>query len=295
MHIPGSMIHGAVCPVTIGVAAAGAVTALYFAKSSDDKPSAAKFAAVTSLVFALQMLNYPVQNGTSGHLVGAMLAVALLGVPYAVISMAVVLVVQSVFFADGGINALGANILNMGLLGGGLAGAAFYYLRKRVHAYAALAAASWISVMAGALGCSVVVAVSGAVAFNKVLGTMLGVHALIGMGEALITVVVVAALTTHARVWKLKERAFAVMTFALAVIAAMLSPFASNFPDGLEWVAGRLSFAEFAGAQQAVMFPDYQLTWIGDPVLSVIGAGLAGIALVTGISLFIMRVVRVHA
>ena len=76
MHIPASMLNGSICPVTLAVGAAGLGTAAYFAAKSAAKPSAPRFAAVTALVFALQMLNYPVQHGTSGHLVGAALAAA---------------------------------------------------------------------------------------------------------------------------------------------------------------------------------------------------------------------------
>ena len=103
MHIPSSMLNGAICPVTVGVGIAGGMTALYFARKAEEKPSAAKFATVTAMIFALQMLNFPVQNGTSGHLLGGMLAVALLGVPFAALSIAIVLGVQAVFFGDGGV------------------------------------------------------------------------------------------------------------------------------------------------------------------------------------------------
>jgi len=75
MHIPASMLNGPVCPVTLAIGAAGITAAVFTARKSEEKPSPAGFAAVTALIFALQMLNYPVQNGTSGHLVGAMLAV----------------------------------------------------------------------------------------------------------------------------------------------------------------------------------------------------------------------------
>ena len=127
MHIPSTMLNGAVCPVTLAVSAVGVAVAVLVAKKNDNRPSPARFAAVTALIFALQMLNYPVQNGTSGHLVGAMLGVGLLGIPFAVLSMSIVLAIQAFFFGDGGINALGANILNMALIGAGLLG--FIYNR----------------------------------------------------------------------------------------------------------------------------------------------------------------------
>ena len=107
MHIPGSMLHGAICPVTAAVAVAGFGVATCLGMKSEEKPSIAQFASVSSLIFALQMLNFPIQNGTSGHLLGGVLALSLLGVPFGVLSMAIVLVVQSLFFGDGGGKYLG--------------------------------------------------------------------------------------------------------------------------------------------------------------------------------------------
>ena len=155
MHIPSSMLSGAVCPVTLAVGGLGVVAAGYLAKRSNNRPSPARFAAVTSLIFALQMLNFPVQDGTSGHLLGALLGVSLLGAPFAVLAMTIVLAVQAVFFGDGGINALGANVLNMGVIGAGLMGLLINrFEEKKMNNSAWLALTAWLSVMAGAAACS---------------------------------------------------------------------------------------------------------------------------------------------
>ena len=285
MHIPASMLHGAVCPVTLAVGVAGGATALYFANKQEDRPSAGKFATVTSLIFAMQMLNFPVQNGTSGHLLGGILAVSLLGAPFAVLSMALVLAVQAVFFGDGGVNALGANVINMGLIGAAGAGFLFERLKKGgVPQTLSLALASWLSVVLASLACSVEVALSGAVELSKVIPAMLSVHALIGIGEAILTVAVVVLVSRIAEVWKAKERSVTVASFVLAIIAAMLSPFASSFPDGLEWVAGRLSFTEFHGLTFSSIFPGYQVSFVANPAFSTISAGLIGVAIVMVIS-----------
>ena len=287
MHIPASMLHGRVCPVTLAVGVATCATAAYFASRQEEKPSAAKFAIVTSLVFAMQMLNFPVQNGTSGHLLGGMLAVALLGIPYSVLSIALVLAVQAFFFGDGGVNALGANVLNMGLIGSACAGLLFQTFEKKgMPKTISLAMASWISVVLASLACSFEVTISGAVEFSKVIPAMLSVHALIGIGEAIFTICIVTMVSKIAQVWKANENAVTFASFVLAIMAAMISPLASKFPDGLEWVAGRLSFSEFQGFRLPVLFPDYQVAFIGNTSLATIFAGLVGICLV-GMAAFV--------
>lgn len=293
MHIPATMLNGAVCPVTVAVGVAGGAAALYFARRQEEQPTPARFATVTAMIFAMQMLNFTIQNGTSGHLLGGMLAVALLGIPYAVLSIALVLAVQAVFFADGGINALGANIFNMALMGAAGAGYLLDLLKKRgVHQTAALAITCWTSVVLASLACAVEVALSGAVEFSKVLPAMFSVHALIGIGEAGLTVLVVALVRKVAEAWEAKEKAVTLASFALAIVAAMVSPFASSFPDGLEWVAGTLSFAEFKGVEISALFPDYQVAFISSPAGSTILAGMAGVAIVLAAGFGIAQAVR---
>lgn len=295
MHIPGTMLHGTVCPVTLAVAGIGVGLAAYLARKSPQKPAPASFAAVTALVFALQMLNYPVANGTSGHLVGAMLAVGFLGVPFGVLAMTVVLLVQAFLFGDGGLNALGANVLNMALIGAGAGG----YLHRRLTARGwnssvSLAAGAWLSVLAAAAACAFEAAWSGAVSLNKVLPAMLSVHALIGAGEALLTVLVAAAV--HGAASRIHPRALersrVIGTFALAVLAAVLSPLASAWPDGLEWVAGQLAFSSFAGFSLPVLFADYQASWVGNEALGTLLAGLTGMVAVSFAAWALARALR---
>lgn len=282
MHIPSSMLNGAVCPLTLAAAAAGVGAAVYLARKSPQRPSPAGFSAVTALVFTLQMLNYPVASGTSGHLLGAVLAVGFLGVPFAALAMTVVLLVQTFLFGDGGINALGANILNMALLGAGAVG----YLHQRliargINTSVSLAIAAWLSVAVGATACAFEVAWSGTVPLGKVLPAMLSVHALIGAGEALLTFLVMGAV--HWAASKIQpqalERSRVVSTYALAVLAAVLSPLASAWPDGLEWVASRLAFFEFPALSLPSLFADYQAPWVANAAMSTMVAGLAGMLL----------------
>jgi cobalt/nickel transport system permease protein len=295
MHIPSSMLNGAVCPVTVAVAVAGTGLAVHFARKADEQPSVMKFSAVTAMVFALQMLNFTVQNGTSGHLMGSVLAMPLLGVPYAVISMAVVLTVQAVFFGDGGINTLGANVINMALIGAGAAGFLFEILKKtRLPKLVSIGIAAGVSVMAAAAACSLEVAWAGAVSLNKVIPAMLSVHALIGIGEIAITVGILAILAGYQKAFKANEALTAMAAFAIAVSAAMLSPFASNFPDGLEYISKKLAFTGFSGINMNVLFNDYQVSLVSNAGLSTIGAGLAGIAIIFIVSQITAKSITLH-
>lgn len=152
-------------------------------------------ASTGAFVFAAQMMNFPVAEGTSGHLIGAALATIVLG-PYAsVLIMALVLSIQALMFGDGGLMALGANIVNMGLV----ASFAAYFVYKKlfnspegVNLRFLLGGflSAWFSVMAAALFCSLQLIVSGH-GGAEILTSMLGVHALIGIGEAVITLAVV--------------------------------------------------------------------------------------------------------
>ncbi|MBF0619531.1 MAG: energy-coupling factor ABC transporter permease [Candidatus Omnitrophica bacterium] len=280
MHIPGSMLHGAVCPVTAALTVAGAGVVIYFARQAEDQPSAMKFAAVTSMIFALQMLNFPVQNGTSGHLLGGALAVMLLGFPLSVVAMAMVLTVQAVFFADGGINALGANILNMGIIAPGVAALALRMLsKKNVHQGLALGIASWVSVVCAALACALEISLSGAVDLNKAIVAMGSIHALIGLGEAGMTVVVVSFLTGYASLWQDREQAVAAGALGAAVTAAMISPLASNFPDGLAHVMSTLA--------------QYHVPVATTTAVATVAAGLTGVCVVFLLSQGVVRLIRV--
>ncbi|MFA5059748.1 MAG: energy-coupling factor ABC transporter permease [Candidatus Omnitrophota bacterium] len=281
MHIPSSMLNGAICPVTLTVGAVGLGLAGYWSGKIKEKPGVFKFAGITALIFALQMLNYPIQDGTSGHLVGAMLAVSFLGIPFAVVSMALILAVQAFFFGDGGINALGVNILNMGILGAALSGFLFYrMIQKGMNRSLALGLAAWFSVLIGAVACAFEVAFSGAASLEKVLPAMLSVHSLIGLGEGVLTVAIVAVLGSCVRFWKENSKALAVGSLGLAAVATTLSPFASNFPDGLEWVAEKFSFVQFSAVEFPALFPGYQATFIGHAGLSSVVAGFIGIAII---------------
>ena len=101
MHIPNGMLQGGICQITAVISVMGIGLAGLRAFFTDHKPSAGKFAAITALIFAGQMMNFPINGGTSGHLLGGVLAVALLGIPFGILSMALVVTIQCLFFSDG--------------------------------------------------------------------------------------------------------------------------------------------------------------------------------------------------
>ena len=109
---------------------------------------------------------------------------------------------------------------------------------------------------------------------------MFSVHALMGIGEGLLTVAVVGVLKGAQRVWQANEKSFAMSLFGLVVLAVLMSPMASSYPDGLEWVAGRLSFVQFKGLEMPALFPDYQVSMISDASAATMFAGIIGVCIV---------------
>jgi len=199
MHIPDGFLDAKTL-ITTAAVSAGAVG--YGIKRANEKLGERQvplMGVTAAFIFAAQMLNFPVAGGTSGHFLGAVLAAVLLGPWAACLIMAVVLVVQCLGFADGGLTALGANIFNMGVVGGILCYYIFVVLKKalpktRSGFLSAVAAISWFSVVLASAVCAIELAVSGTSPLGVALPAMVGVHALIGIGEAIITTVVVAVV-----------------------------------------------------------------------------------------------------
>ncbi|MEA2331461.1 MAG: cobalt/nickel transport system permease protein [Thermoleophilaceae bacterium] len=199
LHIPDGFLDGDVAALAAIVALGAVSYSLRIAERDLDEARVPLLGVLAAFIFAVQMLNFPVAGGTSGHLLGATLAAVLLGPWLACLVLTVVLTAQAFMFADGGITALGANVLNMGVLGalmtGGLVAPAVRALPRTRGVYLALVGvASWLAVMAAALATSLQLAASGTVPLDSVLPAMLGVHALIGIGEAGITVAAVSAV-----------------------------------------------------------------------------------------------------
>ena len=199
LHIPDGFLSAGVAAVAAVVAIAAVAYGLRVADRELDEARVPLLGVLAAFVFAAQMLNFPVAGGTSGHFLGATLAAVLLGPWVACVVMAVVLAVQALAFADGGVTALGANVLNMGVLGALFAGLALQagvkLLPRTRSAYLGLVAVmSWIAVTLGAAATSAELAISDTVPLATSLPAMLGVHAVIGIGEAAITVAAVGAV-----------------------------------------------------------------------------------------------------
>lgn len=201
MHIPDGFINGATS-AGFGLAAAGGLGAALkqTGKYLSDRqvPLAGLVAA---FVFAAQLVNFPVISGMSGHLLGGVLAAVLIGPWAGFVVVAVVLTVQGIFFADGGLSALGLNVFNLGFLGA-IGGYAIYRSLLRVlpatNRGIVLAAgiAAGISVPLAAMGFVLQFAIGGTVdlSVRSVLTAMVAAHVLIGIGEGIITGLVVGSV-----------------------------------------------------------------------------------------------------
>jgi cobalt/nickel transport system permease protein len=292
LHIPDGMLS---LPVSIAcwvLAVIGIGFALKKSSQEDAERQIPLMGVMAAFIFAAQMLNFPVAGGTSGHLLGGALAAIALGPWRAIIVMTSVVALQALLFQDGGLVVMGSNILNMGILTA-IAGFGIYRIfenRPRPFRLAASGAAAWLSVMVAALATSLQLWLSGTARLDLVVPAMLGVHAIIGLGEALITVAALAflfrmrpdilepgsAASGAGRGW---------IPAGLLVVAALLiiSPLAVADPDGLERVAEDLGFINTAQAAPFEILLDYTIPILGETPLSTILAGIIGALLVAAL------------
>jgi cobalt/nickel transport system permease protein len=256
---------------------------------------------MAAFIFAAQMINFPVAGGTSGHLVGGALAAIVLGPWAGMVVMASVVALQALLFQDGGLLVMGANILNMSLvpvvIGYGLYRAVAGRRRQAVLPVAGFAA--WLSIMAGALATALQLWLSGTSPLSLVVPAMLAVHALIGLGEGLITV---AALSF---IWRtrpdviaghagsaLASRAWIAAGVFVSLLAVFLAPLASADPDGLERVAMDLGFITDAHEAPYAILPDYTVPLLGETALSTVLAGLIGLLAIATVVIILGRLLR---
>lgn len=146
-----------------------------------------KMGMVAALIFAAQMFNFPIGQGTSGHLIGGIFAAVILGPFPGAIVISVVLAVQMAFFADGGLLAIGANVFNLAFLGTIVSYYLYYFINKAAPEWLAIVVAAWVAVVLAAFACALELGLSGTVPLAVVIPAMVKVHALIGLAEALIT------------------------------------------------------------------------------------------------------------
>ncbi len=201
MHIPDGFIDPQTSAIFAGISAVGVAAALKGARSQLDEKTAPLAGLTAVFIFAVQMLNFPVAAGTSGHLLGAALAAVLIGPYAATLAITIVLILQALLFADGGLSALGLSIFNMSIIAVWFGYGAFLLIKKimpkkKVSISIAAAIAALLSVPAAAAGFVLQYAIGANATFSvsAVLTAMIGTHLLIGIGEALITFFAVGAV-----------------------------------------------------------------------------------------------------
>ncbi|MEV7005360.1 energy-coupling factor ABC transporter permease [Streptosporangium sp. NPDC051022] len=317
MHVPDGFFNAAVSISAGAVAAAGVAVCLRGARRELDDKTAPMAGLVAAFIFAVQMLNFPVAAGTSGHLLGGALAAILVGPYTAVLCIAVVLLVQGFFFADGGLTALGVNITLMGVVAVVTAWAVFRLIAGRARGRGTVVAASFVaalvSVPVAAVAFALLFWIGGTapIEVGTVAAAMGGVHVLIGIGEGLITAVTVSTvlairpdLVYGARglaaplVLRGADGDTAVTREAVspvaqagprrpgwflpagvvvaALLAGVVSFYASSSPDGLERVAEDKGFSSQAAKHHLADQPlaDYGEGHIPVGVAGVIGVGV---------------------
>ena len=201
MHIPDGFIDPKTSAAFAAASIAGVGYALRGAKRQLNEKSAPLAGLTAVYVFAVQMINFPVAAGTSGHLLGGVLAAVLVGPFAATLAITVVLLIQGFLFADGGLSALGLNIFNLALIGVWIGYGIFLIVRKvlpkkKSSIAISSAIAAFISVPIAALGFVFQYAIGATATFSTetVLAAMVGTHILIGIGEAVITFLTISAV-----------------------------------------------------------------------------------------------------
>jgi cobalt/nickel transport system permease protein len=197
MHIPYGLLSPPVSIATAALAAPAVGWSLWRVRRQRQERAVPLIGVLGAYIFAAQMLNFPVAAGTSGHLLGAALAVFTLGPAAAMLVMATVVTIQAVLFQDGAVTALGANLLNMAVIGVLVPWLFFEAWRRLLRgrlALAGMALAALASIVAAAAACAVEVAASRIYPLPAVLGAMAGIHGLIGAAEAVITAAILKFL-----------------------------------------------------------------------------------------------------
>lgn len=288
MHIPDGFLSLIISIICWGSTVAILAIAVSRTNKSLGERQVPLMGVMAAFIFAAQMINFPVAGGTSGHLLGGALLAILLGPWAGMLVMTAVIAVQGLLFQDGGLLVMGANILNMGLLtsvvGYGLYRSVIGKSQGTKLAVAGMAA--WLSVMTGALATSFELWLSGTAHINIVVPAMLTVHALIGIGEAFITVAALAFiyrtrpdLLSESSVSTNGSRSWIIAGVLITLAVVALSPLASTDPDGLNRVAMNLGFinsAQWASGPLA----GYTIPFLVHSSLGKIAAGIIGVIVV---------------
>ena len=298
MHVPDGFINA---QVSIGSGIVSFATLWAYVRNAKNLV-ADKLIALTgmmsALIFVLQMINFPIAAGTSGHLLGGALAVIVLGPHLGIICISIVVVIQSLLFADGGLSALGINVFNMAIVTS-LVGWLVITSWKKLFGEANISiisgsiVAGLLSVIFSSIAFVFEYALGGTVAvpLSSVLLAMLSTHLLIGLGEGVITALIVSLLLrvrsdlvyvkTNEHVSNNTSSIYGLFIFLLLCFT-LITPYASSSPDGLESVAENFGFLETDGL--VLFLNDYGISGLNNSFLSTIISAVLGIVVVVGIS-----------
>ena len=297
MHVPDGFINAQVSAAT-GIISLGTLWAyIRNAKNLVADKLIALTGMMSALIFVLQMINFPIAAGTSGHLLGGALAVIVLGPSLGVICISIVVVIQSLLFADGGLSALGVNVLNMAIITS-LTGWFTITLWKKIFGESQFTLisgsviAGLLSVVFSSIAFVLEYAIGGTVSvpLGNVLIAMISTHLLIGLGEGIITALIVSLLlrvrSDLVYVNSKKNKSNTLSTsygvfIALILSLTLVTPYASSSPDGLESVASDFGFEETDGV--VLLLEDYGISSINNNFVSTTLSALLGVLAIAGL------------
>ncbi len=299
MHIPDGFLSVSVSAVYWVLSVSVILVALSRVNRELGEREVPVMGVLAAAIFAGQMLNFSVTGGTSGHLLGAALASILLGPWAAVLVLTSVVSVQALIFQDGGLLVMGANLFNMAVIGPFVAYFVYRVVQRlvrdqRLGVFLGGALAAWISIEASAMSCALQLSLSGTSPANIAFPAMGGIHALIGLGEALITLGALSFVYAARRdLLKLGQaqpgstRLVWAGGLLLTAALALITPLASRHPDGLEWVAGQAGFLQRTTGPSYRIIPGYLFPGISNAAVATILAGIFGALLVLGVALLV--------
>jgi cobalt/nickel transport system permease protein len=291
MHVPDGFMNVTMSAAT-GVISFGTLWA--YIRSAKDL-IADKFIALTgmmsALIFVLQMINFPIAAGTSGHLLGGALAVIVLGPRLGLICLSVVVIIQSLLFADGGLSALGVNVLNMAIVTSATSWFIVKYWIKfigknKTSIVSVSVLAGILSVVFSSIAFTIQYAIGGTISIpvGTVLLAMVTTHFIIGFGEGIITALIITLLLrVRPDLIYAYERSdenttkvsFYGLFIILILLLSLITPFASSSPDGLESVAEEFGFTQTDGI--VLLLDDYGISAVNNDFISTILSALLGV------------------
>jgi len=291
MHVPDGFMNVTMSAAT-GVISFGTLWA--YIRSAKDL-IADKFIALTgmmsALIFVLQMINFPIAAGTSGHLLGGALAVIVLGPRLGLICLSVVVIIQSLLFADGGLSALGVNVLNMAIVTSATSWFIVKYWIKfigknKTSIVSVSVLAGILSVVFSSIAFTIQYAIGGTISIpvGTVLLAMVTTHFIIGFGEGIITALIISLLIrVRPDLIYAYERSdenttkvsFYGLFIILILLLSLVTPFASSSPDGLESVAEEFGFTQTDGV--VLLLDDYGISAVNNDFISTVLSALLGV------------------